>query len=245
MNAAGSQTSQPDDLHPAGFWQRAAAWSIDAALVAPVAALLAWPWLSTAAYRCLVQFQGLLQQTGRATGAAVIDGVPLPLLATALMQDPALRAASATSASALWSMVVPALLAFALLGAIYHVACECSAWQGGLGKRILRLRACERSGGRLGLVHASGRYLSGTLSWATFNLGHLMAAVPPAHLALHDRASHTRVVAHGSQTRLPAWAWAWLGLLAVAGLGATAWLSQWAAAIMQTTLEQFLEQALA
>ena len=110
---------------------------------------------------------------------------------------------------------------------------------------MLRLRACDLSGGRLGLARASGRYLSGALSWATLNLGHLMAAVPPAHLALHDRASHTRVVAHAPQARLPAWAWAWLGLLAVAGLGVTAWLSQWAAVIMQTALEQFLEQALA
>lgn len=223
----------------AGFWQRSAAWSLDAALVAPIAGLLAWPWLAAPVRAWARQLNALLQYTGQAMGEAIVSGVPLPRLATALLHDPLLHQAIAATRSTSWSMAWPALLAFALVGAVYHVAGERSPWQASPGKRMLGLRACDRHGRRLGIGRAVARYGAGALSWATLNLGHLMAAMAPRHLALHDRCSGTRVVsARGA--RVSGWAWGWLGLLALAGFAATAWLADTAAAIMRAALEQAL-----
>lgn len=220
---------------PAGFWQRGAAWSIDTAVIAPGALLLAWPWLAAAGHVWLTQWRTLLQLGGEALGHALVVGAPLPRLVTAVLEAPGLREAIRAAHAATWSLAGPGLLAFAALGGLYHVAGECSRWQGGLGKRVLGLRACDRHGRRLGVGRACLRHLAASLSWATLNLGHLMAAWPPRHLALHDRGSGTVVVA--SHDRLPHWAWAWLALLALAGLLATAVLAVAGAAILRAALE--------
>ena len=130
------------------------------------------------------------------------------------------------------------VLAYALLGVGYHVACECSSWQGSVGKRVLGLRACDLRGRPLGVGRALSRYLAAALSWATLNIGHLMAAMPPAHRALHDRCSATQVVANS--VGLPSWARAWLAVFSLTGLVAIAWLASDAAAIMRATLESSL-----
>lgn len=237
-DAAGHGAATPG---PASLWQRSAAWSLDAALVAPLAGLLAWPWLATPVRAWIDQVRALLQHTGQAMGAAIVDGVPLPQLAMALSHDAVLQQGIAATGTASWAVAWPVLLAFALVGGIYHVAGECSPWRASAGKRMLGLRACDRDGRRLGIGRAAARHCSGALSWATLNLGHLMAAMAPDHLALHDRCSRTRVLsARGAAAGLPAWAWAWLGLLALAGIGATAWLADAATAIMRAALEQAL-----
>ena len=223
-------------LRPAGFWQRSVAWSIDAALVAPLALLLAQPWLGAPAQAWARQVQALLRLAGRALGDALADGAPLANLTATLLAAPGLREAIAAAHAATWSLAWPALLAYAALGAGYHVACERSPWQGGIGKRVLGLRACDRHGRRVSIGRASLRHLAATLSWATLNLGHLMAAWPPRHLALHDRCSGTRVVADSGP--LPGWTWAWLGVLALAGLVATTTLAGMAAAALRAALEQ-------
>ncbi|MGH8084906.1 MAG: RDD family protein [Lysobacter sp.] len=223
---------------PAGFWQRGAAWSLDAVLIAPVAGWLAWPWISAPAQAWLDQVRALLQYSGRLMGAAILDGAPLPRLAITLLHDPTLQQTVTTIRSATWALAWPALLAFALLGALYHVACECSPWQASVGKRLLGLRAGDRNGRRLGPGRALARYGAGTLSWATLNLGHLMATMAPEHLALHDRCSGTRV--RTNHPELPRWALVWLVLLAIVSLVASAWLAQVASAVMQAALERAL-----
>ncbi len=234
-----SPPSGSPDHGAAGFWQRGVAWSIDATLIAPLAGLLAWPWVEASARAWTGRVQALLRDAGQTMAESIVDGVPLPRLATALLHDPVLREAIAATRSASWSLAWPALLAFALLGAAYHVACECSPRQASVGKRLLGLRACDRDGRRLHAGRAAARHFAGALSWATLNLGHLMAIMAPRHLALHDRCSGTRVVSdRGAPSRLPVWAWAWLGLLALAGLTATVWLGGTAASILRTALEQ-------
>ena len=173
---------------------------------------------------------------GEALGQALLIGGPLPPLATAVLDAPGLRGAIGAAHAATWSLAWPGLLAFAMLGALYHVAGECSRWQGGVGKRVLGLRACDRRGRRLDVGRACLRYLAAGLSWATLNGGHLMAAWPPRHLALHDRCSGTVVVAR--HDHLPHGAWAWLALLALAGLLATALLAGAGAAMLRVALER-------
>src|SRR5690606_1859524 len=46
LSADASPLAQPAPGRPAGFWQRSVAWSIDATLIAPIAAWLGWPWIS-------------------------------------------------------------------------------------------------------------------------------------------------------------------------------------------------------
>lgn len=225
-------------VRPAGFWQRGTAWSLDAALIAPLAGWLAWPWIVSPVQSWLDQVRALLQHTGRMVGAAILDGAPLPRLAITLLHDPTLHQTAAAIRSATWAMAWPVLLAFVLLGATYHVACECSPWRASPGKRLLGLRAGDRDGRQLGPGRALMRYVAGSLSWATLNLGHLMASAAPEHLALHDRCSGTRVRA--ARTGLPRWACAWLVLLAIAGLAGSAWLAQEASTMMQAALERAL-----
>lgn len=228
-------------LTPAGFWQRAAAWSIDSALIAPLALLLAWPWVVAPAHAWVGQAQSLLRHVGLAMGEAIIDGVPVPRLANAVLGDGLITDAVASLQSSSWSLAWPYLLAFTLLGAAYHVASECSSAQASFGKRLLGVQACDRAGMRLGIARALLRYFSGALSWATLNLGHLMAMAGPRHLALHDLCSGTRVVSRpGTSSTLPAWARVWLGLLGLANLIAIGWLANAAASIMRVALEQAL-----
>lgn len=217
------------------------AWSLDAALIAPFAVLLAWPLIAAPARASASGAQALLQQLGRAMGVAIVDGVPPVQLGLAVIHDPQLQTAAMALRASAWSSAWPLLLGFVMLGALYHVACECSPLQAGIGKRLLGLRACDRDGRPLGIGHALVRYVAGGLSWATLNLGHLMAAVPPRHLALHDRCSATRVAMRRSTAAgMPGLAWAWLAALGVAGLGGAAWLASLASSIMQVALEQVL-----
>lgn len=224
---------------PAGFWRRGAAWSIDAALVAPVALLLAWPWIAGSLQAWSNRAEAMLQLTGERMGTAIIGGVPLPLLAHSLLHDPAILGAMAALETDSWSLLWPTVLAFALIGAAYHVGCECSPRQATVGKWLLGMRVHARDGQRLGARRALARHGAGALSWATLNIGHLMATAAPLHLALHDRCSGTRVVSH-TDAGLPGWAWAWLGLLGLAAAGLSAWLATAAAAIMRAALEQAL-----
>ncbi len=231
MNVAAAGPGADSAARPAGFWQRAAAWSIDAAVVAPLALLLAWPWLQAPARTWITQVDALLRLSGRVVGEAVSDGAMAPNLAATLLDTPALRAAIAAADAATWSLAWPALLAYALLGAGYHVAGECSPWQGGIGKRLLGLQACDRHGRGLGLGRALLRYLAASLSWATLNIGHWMAALPPRHLALHDRCSGSRVVAR--DRTLPRWAWWWLVFVGLANLVVAIKLSGAAVAMLR------------
>lgn len=184
------------------------------------------------------QTSQLMHAIGQAIGRAIIDGAHPLALGLVVMHDAALRQAIAGLEAALWSLAWPPMACFIGLSAIYHVAFECGLRQATPGQRAMGLRVTDAGHQRLRPAGALLRHVAGAASWLSLNVGHLMAAAPPTHLALHDRLSRTRVWAEKS--RLPAWAVAWLALLAVGQLGLIAW---WMSAAM-TTMQAALEQAL-
>ena len=195
---------------PARFWPRYAAWSLDAALVA---ALLA-PFFTGRVSRgldslqqsfvaVLDRFYGTLARQVDAGGAPDMFG---------LMSDASLRQAVEALQAALLHAIAAPVAAFAIVMLIWQVAGERSRWQGSVGKRALRLRVVDRAGAQPAFVRSVGRQFAGLLSWATLNIGHAMAAIPPEHLALHDRLSGTRVVRDAAP--FPAWARGWIVLQA-------------------------------
>ena len=239
MSAQGlTNAANAGRYRPAGLYRRSVAWSIDAALLAPVALLVSWRWTAPAASGWVGDVEALLDHGGQTLAAAVIGGAPITGWATSMLRDPQLAASIAAIQAASWALVWPGVLAFALLGALYHGASECLAWQGSPGKRLLGLRVHDRHGQPLGIGHALLRHVAGLLSWLTLNLGHALAALAPQHLALHDRCSGTRVVACAGPP--PRWALAWLGLLALATAGTAIWLANRALQVMSAALEQAL-----
>lgn len=82
---------------------------------------------------------------------------------------------------------------FIMVGAIYFSAMECSSYQGTLGKWFVGIRVEDDQGMRLEPLHAMARFFAGTASWATLNIGHLMATWRPDGRALHDLIAKTRV----------------------------------------------------
>ena len=150
------------------------------------------------------------------------------------------RAAVEALSDAIGALLMPPLLVFPLLALAWFVGFEASSRQATPGKRLLGLRVVDVDGRGIGLLRAVQRHLAGTLSWLTLNIGHLLAALPPQRLALHDRIAGTRVVQVAGTGALPGWARAWLGLLAVASVGALAWLFVVASAAMQRAFEAML-----
>jgi uncharacterized RDD family membrane protein YckC len=63
-----------------------------------------------------------------------------------------------------------------------------------LGMRAWRLRTLTDSGKPLQVAQAVARFCWGLVAWAPFGLGVLWLYADPAHLAVHDRLSRTRVV---------------------------------------------------
>ena len=230
-------------MSPAGFWRRGAAWTLDAAMVALPVLAFAWPHLRAAAGAAAAAFARLSDLLAVRMADALASARPLPALAREWLQDPAIHDASAALESALASLVMPPVVAFAALSLAWCVAFERSRWQATPGKRALGLRVAADGGGRLAAGHALLRHLAGTLSWLTLNLGHAMAALPPRHRALHDIASGSRVIlAPGAPQRMPAWARAWLGLLLLALVLANAWALAALSASMRAALEAALQR---
>lgn len=77
---------------------------------------------------------------------------------------------------------------------LYFAFLESSAWQGSIGKRVLRLRVTDVNGERLSFKHASGRFFSKFLSSATAGLGFLLVAWTRHKQGLHDLVSSTLVL---------------------------------------------------
>jgi uncharacterized RDD family membrane protein YckC len=63
-----------------------------------------------------------------------------------------------------------------------------------LGMRAWRLRTLTDSGKPLQVAQGVARFCWGLVAWAPFGLGVLWLYADPAHLAVHDRLSRTRVV---------------------------------------------------
>lgn len=224
------------DAAPAGFLARYAAWSLDAACLLPLVALLAHSPVQRAVVQAQAAWQTVSAVTARLLGEA-LAGAPSPTaLAHALLADPALRAASLRLQAAIAVLLLAPLLLYAACACLWSLGFECSSWQATPGKRALGLTVVDADGRRLRPGRAFGRFLAAGLSWLSGNIGHAMAAVPP-HLALHDRLSGTRVLA--ARAGLPAWARAWLAVQALALCIAIAWLFT----AMQSAMEAALLRA--
>lgn len=218
---------------PAGFWQRYAAWSLDAAVLAVPTLLLCRPQLAGAA-SAWERFGAALSTLFETSLRAVIDGAPPWQAGLGMLEDPALARASESLGAALQATLAWPLAVFVLLSLCWQVGFEHSAWRGSPGKHALGLQVTDGQGALPSWPRSIARFLAGGLSWLTLNIGHAMAAIPPAHLALHDRLSGTRVIAR--RRELPAWAKAWVWLQLAAGLAAWAWLLWWLDAAMQAAL---------
>lgn len=223
----------------AGFWQRYAAWSLDAALVAAPVLLFGWRRLAAGGARIAAAFDALAD----AVAAALVDALASGAALAALLQltaDPRLQAGAHALVGAVAAAAGPPLAAFVALGLLYHVACEAAPWQATAGKRVLDLRVTDERGRRTSPTRALLRHVAGALSWLTLNLGHAMAALPPQRRALHDRVAGTRVLRTGGTARLPRWARAWIAAQAIVAATATLWLL----ASMQSVLQAAVERAL-
>jgi len=195
---------------PARFWPRYAAWSLDATLILALLAPFLWGRVSRGLHALEQAFVTVLDRSYGAFAQQLdAGGAPDPF---ALLSNAPIQQAIASLQTALWSVVLAPLLAFSLAMLVWQVAGEQSRWQGSLGKRALGLRVVDREGGQPDLARSVLRQFAGLLSWLTLNIGHAMAAIPPAYLALHDRLSGTRVVREDAP--LPAWARAWIVLQA-------------------------------
>ncbi len=228
---------RPAEATPAGFWQRTAAWTLDAAVVAAPAYWLARGAVD-AARPAWHAFADALEAALAPALRRVLDGATPLEAATGLLADPSLSTAADALRAALVQGLVPPLCAFVPLALVWHVGFERSRWQASPGKRALGLRVVAASGGRPAAWRSVWRFLAGAASWLSLNLGHALAALPPRHLTLHDRLSETRVLAR--RAGLPGWAKAWLLLLALLLLAANAWLLLALDAAMQAALERAL-----
>lgn len=208
----------------AGFRRRYAAFSLDFAGLGLLATAFTWPRVHAG---WLLVHDGVLKLTGD-IGQALVDGMmegtPPAQLAAGVQHDPAITTAASALQSDLWRMSWPWLLAYALLAALLHIGGECSRWQASPGKHVLGMTVVDRDDSAIGLPRACLRYLASALSWLTFNLGHLLAAVPPQKRALHDYIAGTRVVVDRDVVPLPTWARAWLWLQAATIVLLTGWV---------------------
>jgi uncharacterized RDD family membrane protein YckC len=209
---------------PAGFLAREAAWSLDASIVLVATALLTWMKVTSALATLQLAWRQV-QQVAAMRMAEALSQVSDPVgLVSQLLRDPALRAAAAAAESALYGVLLPPLLVFAVLAAGYWIGFERSAWQATPGKRALALQVTDLQGRRLDLARAAARHVAGALSWLTLNLGHALAAVPPQKRALHDYIAGTRVMHGDGEPRLPGWAKAWVAWQVLLAVGLPAWL---------------------
>lgn len=207
-------------MNGASFWRRYAAWSLDAALIFLPIVLLFWPLMRHVGATMSADYASFLRQAGRSLLKAYTnDATPMDLVDSWLTSPDMMLSIDALQAS-FFALLWPMTLAFAVLGALYHVGFETSLRQATPGQRALGLRVIAVAGLRLDAQRALWRHLAGALSWLTLNVGHAMALLPD-RVALHDRLSATRVVQLRRDMPLPLWAKGWLALQIVAMLWLT------------------------
>ena len=230
----------PEAPKPAGVLERYVAWSLDAACLLPLLALLGGAHIQhamTAAYAAIASIQLALP---RLMQGLLADPQPTMQMAQAWLSDPAMADAVGRLQAALGDILLTPMILYALLAMLWSVGFESSRWQATPGKRALGLVVADTNGRRLKTGHALQRYLASSLSWLSLNIGHAMAALPPRHLALHDRISDTRVLRGRASKHLPPWAWLWLGLQVAAALVACVWGFVQLQAAMNAAMQQVL-----
>lgn len=190
------------------------------------ALLLCLPWLNDAAHDLGNAYRQLVKATGAAAmaGISTMDSANPVLLATQLLDNPALHSAAMLMQQALLVLLLVPTGVYAVLAIAWHTAFESSAWQASPGKRALGLHVATLDGTRLSPLHAAWRQLASGASWFSLNLGHAMIGLHPRHLALHDLLGHARVLRSDGTPRLPAWARAWIAMQVALLLAGLAWL---------------------
>lgn len=207
----------------AGFAWRYAAWSLDAAVIAALATVLASPLLAPAAEASAAAAAVLVSTTADALFGGIVAGHPLPALAAELSRDPRLLASAGALRSALLDMAWPFVAAYAALSLAWHAAGVASRWQASPGKRAFGLVVVGPDASRPTFARAIGRHLAAALSWLTLNIGHLMA-LGPDHAALHDRMAGTRVCIREATPPRAGVVAAWIALQVVLAAAFAWWL---------------------
>jgi uncharacterized RDD family membrane protein YckC len=211
---------------PAGLLRRYLAWSLDMVVPLAVAGALCATRIAAAAARVSAALDALAQRMAQAALDALVHGAGPLALARDWLGDPAWREAVAALSVAVTDVVVAPMLLAATFALAWFAGFEASPLQATPGKRALGLRVEGVDGARLGPGRAALRHVAGALSWLTLNFGHLLAAMPSRHQALHDRIAGARVLQR-RDGRLPAWSIGWLvlQLFAAAAAGACLFLS--------------------
>lgn len=217
---------------------RYAAWTLDAACLLPLVAILSASKIGYALAAARTQLQAIASAFPSLFGDALATAQTPTEMARQLLADPAMAAAAEQLQVALGTLLFTPVLVYALLALPWSILFEQSSWQATPGKRALGLRVADERGHRLKAGHALLRYLACGLSWLSLNVGHAMAALPPRRLALHDRLSDTRVLRRPGPPRLPGWAKGWIALQVIGGMFACAWLFLWLQAAMQAAMQQ-------
>jgi uncharacterized RDD family membrane protein YckC len=191
VNAAATRPVSPQ---AATFLRRSLAWLLDAIVLSLLATALAWRWIAPAAAGFVATFRALSDAVAHKLVDGMLAGTQAPVLAHALVRDPALLLAAQRVQDASWALLVPWCAAYALLAFAWHVAGDLSPWRGSPGKRLFGLRVETSEGRAPAPLQAAVREAGSALSWLTLNLGHLLALLPPKRQSLHDRLAGTRVV---------------------------------------------------
>jgi uncharacterized RDD family membrane protein YckC len=155
---------------------------------------MTWHWIAPAAKASVAAVRALDDIAARKVLDCLLAGTPVAALLQRLVHDPALLLAAQRVQDALWALLAPWCLAYAVLAFAWHVAGDLSPWQASPGKRVFGLRVEALDGGAPAARQAMLREAGSTLSWLTLNLGHALALVPPRRQSLHDRLARTRVV---------------------------------------------------
>lgn len=177
---------------PGGFWRRALAWSLDWLLLGAVLAWIFVPMLANA-WWALTGMHSMLQDW-LLERLLASSSLPSPMaLARAALDDSALRDGVEAAIGQVLLGLGKSALGSVIAAALYFACFEASAWQATPGKRVFGLRVTGLDGGRIGLGQSLARFVAGSVSWLTLNLGHALAGWRADGRALHDLLAATRV----------------------------------------------------
>ncbi len=209
---------------PAGFWRRYVAYSLDFTLLGGLTTLLVWSRLGAGASETSQAMAQLSALLNRMLADAMAQGATSASTSSGLLGNPAILSAADAVQSGITHMLLPWLLTYAVLAAMYHIGFERSRWWGSPGKHALGLTVANAiDGTRPSLLQTGVRHFAGALSWLLLNLGHALAAVPPQKRALHDYIAGAHVLSKDEKA-LPVWARAWLALQIIAGVAIPIWM---------------------
>ena len=162
---------------PAGFWIRFLAYLVDAALLNLVATL---------AMTILLRL-GLF---GGVSIALILNKYFMP----AGSSEDALGLLFTAIAGGMLVALIGSMIFLIILLLFYGALFEASPMQSTPGKLFLGLIVVDKQGCRIGIIRAFCRNFSKIISYMTFLIGFIIAAIPPKKRALHDRLAGAAVV---------------------------------------------------